>query len=241
MFFRTHTDKYNLEIIIAVTDNAEEVSLTPSNNWQSTDQPVVAGNYWFNGQVIKPGDHPAYDPIAAIIEAYHAKETADFVAAVQAAMAAREAERERIGALQEDPNPFRSTPATIEEKQRIGNFSQKPIHHSYLGDVELAGNDGLTGVTQVSDISSNPENLLKFQKRLTHMTTLKSALVNATLDNGVITFNPPFTYSTSEGGESVCSQSPLPHGTIAEYETHIQTVIDDLNAVIAKIQHDLSQ
>lgn len=243
MFFITQKDKFNLDIVVMVSDDADFVKLH-TDDWEETSLTPEPGDHWYEGQFIKPGGD-GYEAIRQIIHNAVEEENLQIqqmMAEIQAKYLEEQAE---IAAQQEVAEvPPEQPELSLEERVAHVKAAGKPAPFvSTLSDGEHPNvhnaDPGPLGFTPVVP-ESTQENLEKWQFENTELGELITAVKNATYADHVVTFNSPVTLGKGTDHEHTLSNIPVPYTSLQDYENDLQLRFNDQLAVIAKIKKDLN-
>lgn len=226
MLFRTEKNKYDLDIVVAITSDANFASKT-GLTWHETSGSVATGDFWFNGNIIKPGGE-GYSDIEAII---HAKVEEENVV-IRAAEAARDAEIARLMALAEE-----SEDGVVVVDTSI----LPPIPVPELGEriEEVKKMKPPTFVSLFSQEQPTPtvELVNEYLTKLNDTNKMIAAIEGATdSDPYVCHFAEPVTFAEGTDYEHTVESLPIPDESIADFLAHWRKVKADQEAYIAHLK-----
>lgn len=227
MLFRTEKDKYGLDIVVATTADSNFAAIS-GLDWKETSSPVATGDFWFNGNIVKPGGE-GYGAIEEII--FNKVEEENVI--IRAAEEARAAEIARLMALAEEsedgsvtvvdttilpPIPVPSLEERISEVKKL----QIPVFTSLFSQPQPA---------------PTLELVAEFIAKLADTNKMIAAIEGATdSDPYVCHFAAPVTFAEGTDHEHTVESLPIPDESIADFLAHWKKVKADQEAYIAHLK-----
>lgn len=236
MFFRTEKDRFGLEIVTVVSDDKNFVDLH-SEEWQESSKEAKPGDYYYNGDFIKPGG-AGYEPIQEIIHNIVEQETAAEAEKIKLEEEKQKAEMLAIAAQQsvEIEDLVMPEPRSVDEcKEDIKKLPTPKYAKISAGEVPLGADD------PISFPESTEENLVDYTVRLESMKAIKAVIPTSSYNDYVITFKPTLVLAKGTDNEHIMETLLTPDASLEEYAAHVDLVIEDLTEIVNKIKSDLGK
>jgi hypothetical protein len=232
MFFRTETKQYNLEIVMAVTDDRHFAEIT-GQNWIETDVDVQPGDFYFNNKVIKLGGD-GYKEIEDYIFAKREEENV----VILAREAEETAERERLLRLIEEAE-------ATGEPIVLGTTVLPPVPVPPLEErVEAVKKFPLPVFVPILSQPLPPvtmDTLNEYKAKLVDTKKMIAGIEGATDDNpNLCVFSNPIVFAEGTEFEHTVESLPIPDTELSTFLAHWKKVEADQQQFIDYLKTELN-